>query len=67
MKHDWQIPNLSCGHCVAAVTRTVHALDAQAKVDIDLPARRVQVESDVETARIVAALTAEGYAPKQAN
>jgi copper chaperone len=63
----WQIPNLSCGHCVAVVTRTVQALDPQARLDFDLPARRVEIESNVDAVRIAAALAAEGYAPQPAN
>lgn len=57
------LPTMTCGHCVRTVTETVQRIDADAKLQIDLPAHRVQIESPRPAADFVAALTEEGYAP----
>ena len=55
------LPTMTCGHCVATVTRTVRKLDANATVDIDLPTHRVRIESTQPAPLLKAALAAEGY------
>ena len=59
---EWTIPTMTCGHCVATVTRTVQKLDAKATVDIDLPTHRVRIESTQPAPLLKAALAEEGYA-----
>jgi copper chaperone len=56
------LPTMTCGHCVATVTRTVQKLDAQAKIEIDLPTHRVRIESTQSAPVLKAALAEEGYA-----
>ena len=56
------LPTMTCQHCVATVTRTVQKLDGAAKVDIDLPAHRVRIESSQSAEVLKAALAEEGYA-----
>lgn len=55
------IPQMSCGHCVKAVTQAVHEVDPQAKVDVNLATKRVNVESQADRAKIVASLAEAGY------
>jgi copper chaperone len=56
------LPTMTCGHCVKTVTQTVQRIDADARLEIELPQHRVRIDStlDVETFR--KALEAEGYA-----
>ncbi len=56
------LPTMTCGHCVATVTRTVHKLDAAATVEIDLPTHRVRIESIQPPETLKAALAEAGYA-----
>jgi len=56
------LPTMTCGHCVRTVTSTVHKLDPAAKLDIDLPSHKVQIESSRPAADFTAALAEEGYA-----
>jgi copper chaperone len=56
------LPTMTCGHCVATVTRTVQKLDAAATVEIDLPTHRVRIESTQPPETLKAALAEEGYA-----
>ena len=57
------IPNMSCGHCVRAITQAVTAADPAAQVQVDLAQRQVQVETTVSRDAVVAALTEAGYQP----
>ncbi len=58
------LPDMTCGHCVRAVTETVRQVDAQARLEIDLPAQRVRIESTAQGAEAFArALVEEGYPP----
>ena len=57
------IPAMTCGHCVRTVTETVHQIDAQAAVDIDLGTRRVRIESQHAPQEFLQALADEGYEP----
>jgi copper chaperone len=60
---DFHIPSMSCGHCVNAVTQAVHEADPQAKVDVNLDTKQVQVDSRAERQKIVDALKEAGYEP----
>jgi copper chaperone len=60
---QFNIPQMSCGHCVKAVTQAVQEVDPQAKVQVDLASKRVEVESRAERQKIVDSLAEAGYAP----
>mgnify|MGYP002148598465 CR=1 FL=1 len=60
---ELQIPDLSCGHCVRAITEAVKAADPQADVKTDLATHQVQVQSSAPREAVVAQLTEAGYAP----
>ena len=60
---EFTIPTMTCGHCVRTVTETVHQVDAQASVDIDLAAHRVRIESEHASEDFKQALADEGYQP----
>lgn len=61
--HEFQLPAMSCGHCVQAVTEAAHAIDPQARVEVDLPAKQARVESARPRDLFVAALAEAGYPP----
>jgi copper chaperone len=61
MQHDFHLPDMSCGHCVATVTETVQGLDRQARLEFDREARRVQVESQLARGPLAQALAEAGY------
>lgn len=62
-KHEFHLPDMSCGHCVATVTETVKQLDPAATLEFDREARRVTVDSAVDPGALAAALTEAGYPP----
>ena len=57
------LPTMTCGHCVRTVTETVQHVDASARLQVDLPLHRVQIESNQPEGAFVAALSAAGYTP----
>lgn len=56
------VEGMHCGHCVGAITRAIHALNADARVDVDLGAGTVVVIGDLSAEQAAAAIAAEGYA-----
>jgi len=57
----FNVQGMTCGHCVKAVTRAVQEQDAAAKVEIDLAARQVRVQSELGQEQILRAIRDEGY------
>ena len=55
------VPDMSCGHCKAAVEKAVAGVDACASVDVDLENRTVSIQSDVTDAALIDALKDGGY------
>ncbi len=55
------VPDMSCGHCKAAVEKAVTSVDATATVAVDLEARTVEISATVSDAALIDALKSEGY------
>ncbi|MDP4299126.1 heavy-metal-associated domain-containing protein [Leptothrix discophora] len=60
---EFQLPTMTCGHCVKAVTAAIQSVDAQARVAIDLPTHQVKVETGAEKSALAEALKEAGYEP----
>jgi len=60
---SFEIPNMTCGHCVRAVTEAVKAADPAAELQIDLPTHHVQVQTSAAREAVVAQLVEAGYTP----
>jgi copper chaperone len=60
---EFTVPDMTCGHCVKVVTETVQRVDAAARLQIDLPSHKVQIDSTKPPAAFAAALAEEGYTP----
>lgn len=58
----FNVPEMSCGHCTAAITKEIAALDPSAKVTTDLESRTVAVETAQSGAAVAEAIKAAGYA-----
>lgn len=61
--HQFSLPDMSCGHCVAAITEAVKAADAQAQVAVDLASKTASVDSTLPRETLAAALAEAGYPP----
>ncbi len=60
------ISDMTCGGCVASITRVVKGLDPEAVIHADVESRRVSIESLTDTDAVVAAISNAGYHPQAA-
>lgn len=59
---EYSIPDMTCGHCAAAVERAIKSVDPTASARIDLASRKALVESVLEPSAIGASIEEAGYA-----
>lgn len=62
--YNFQVKDMTCGHCVATVEKAVKRVDNSARVDIDLGTHAVRVESDKPAATFAEAIADAGYTSK---
>lgn len=55
------VENMSCQHCVNAVTRTLQGLDPDAQVRVDLAKGEVEASGAFSAEAAIAALVEEDY------
>jgi copper chaperone len=60
---EFTVGDMSCAHCASSITRAVKEVDAAARCEVDLAARRVRIESDRPAADFQAAIDDAGYTP----
>jgi len=58
---ELKVNDMTCGHCVMTITKTVTSLDPKAKVEADLGTKRVRIESAHPVAELTKALGDAGY------
>lgn len=61
---SFELPDMTCGHCVKAVTQAVQQADPSARVTIDLPTHRLEVDTQLPQQQLAAVLTEAGYTPR---
>ncbi|RPR96976.1 heavy-metal-associated domain-containing protein [Pseudomonas aeruginosa] len=54
---SFHIPNMTCGGCAKTVTRILHGVDPQARVETDPPRREARVESTLDKHAFLEALS----------
>ncbi len=60
----FRVDDMSCGHCAGSITKAVRAVDAEARVDVDLAQRLVRIEpARAGAAELAEAITEAGYTP----
>jgi copper chaperone len=60
---EFEVQDMTCGGCANAITRAVTAADPAAKLDIDVAAKIVKVESAQPAASVQAVIEAAGFHP----
>ena len=58
---DFSVPDMTCGHCTAAIEKALRAADPAATVACDIPARRVTVNTALPAQGILDTLKSAGY------
>ena len=63
----FEVNDMTCGHCVSAITQAVKRVDPAAEVSIDLANRRVAIRASVaDGAALQAVIQEAGYSPRLA-
>ncbi|QOR39647.1 heavy-metal-associated domain-containing protein [Billgrantia diversa] len=55
------VPDMSCNHCVSAISAAIESVDNDASMEFDLAHRQVNVESNAPIEAIKAAVEEAGY------
>lgn len=63
MTYEFIVDGMTCGHCVARVTKSLKEADPAAEVTIDLPTHRVTVDGAGARDDYAQAIRAAGYTP----
>lgn len=61
--HEFQLPDMTCGHCAGMVGKTLQLADPDCKFQVDLATRKVSVQSVESRELLVEVLTEAGYPP----
>ena len=59
---EFSVPEMSCGHCSAAIEKAIAEIDPSAKVNCDLDTRQVAVDTSLSQAEVSQAMKQAGYA-----
>ena len=57
----FNVLGMTCGGCARAVTSAVQRIDAEASVDVDLPAKKVAISSSADPSQLSEAIEEAGY------
>lgn len=60
---EFKVDDMTCGHCAGVITKAVAAVDANAKVAIDIPSHRVRIDGSTRQQAIQDAISEAGYTP----
>lgn len=58
---EFAVPDMTCGHCEATVSKAIKDMDPLASINADLATNTIKVVSSAETNEISAALEQAGY------
>ncbi|ANP86001.1 heavy-metal-associated domain-containing protein [Rhizobium leguminosarum] len=59
--YEFDIPNMTCGHCKGTVEKAIKSADPSADVTIDLASRKAKVETALDPSVIGQAIEQAGY------
>lgn len=59
--YELQVEGMSCGGCVRSVTKSVQSVDSNAKVEVDLPGKKVRVDTQASLEAVKSAISEAGY------
>ncbi len=60
---QFQIPDMSCKHCVNAITEAARRVEADVAVKVDLDTHWVSIDSQGDPTAFALMLTEAGYTP----
>lgn len=60
---EFNLPDMSCGHCASTVAQTCKLVDPAAKVEVDLGSKKVRIATSEDRRDFAEALTEAGFPP----
>lgn len=57
----FHVPDMSCGHCTKTIEQAIGAADSAAKIECDLGAKLVKIDSALPASALAATLEGAGY------
>lgn len=60
---DFTVPDMSCNHCVKAITEAIRKVDSHAELSFDLEHKKVAITTIAPEPTVVDALRDAGYPP----
>jgi len=57
----FHVPEMSCGHCTAAISKSIKTADPSAQVETDLDTKTVSVETKTAPDIILRSIESAGY------
>ena len=60
---EFQLPDMTCGHCASRVAQALKLTDPACLFSFDIGARTVQVQSSEDRQTLAEALAEAGYTP----
>lgn len=57
----FNVPDMKCGHCTAAIEKSVTAADPTALLEFDIPGRTVDIDSADEADALLSAIKDAGF------
>lgn len=63
---QFNVPDMTCGHCVGTITRALKDLDGEARIEISLREHLVKVDSRLAPEALAGAIREAGYTPRAA-
>jgi copper chaperone len=64
MTHEFKVDDMTCGHCVSRITKSLHAFDPEVTVAIDLASRTVAVDGAADRKDYAFVINDAGYTPR---
>jgi copper chaperone len=60
---EFKVEDMTCGHCVATITKAVKEVDQQATVEADVAQHMVRIQGASDAVAVEAAIREAGYTP----
>jgi len=62
--YQFNVPDMTCGHCASTITKAVQSKDPKAKVEISLGEHLVKVESGLSQDEVARRIAEAGFTPQ---
>ena len=60
---EFNVPDMTCGHCADRITKAINEVDAGARVEVRIAEKTVLIESGLGAEQLAEAIQAAGYTP----